>query len=272
MRRPMDGLVLADKPAGKTSHDLVVAGPPRPGRAARRARRARSTRSRPASSWSSWAAGGASSASSWRCRRPTRRSRASAPSRRRATPRARSRPRAWSRRGRCGSPPAGCASARPPTAPSTSTAVAPTSARGRGGRRRPRARGRRAPLRGALAGGRPRGPADRVLVGDLRPQPRGRPRRRLHRGAPAHAPSGRSGCEDADPHRVLPLAEALAFLPAVALDPRHGAAGRLRPGGPGARAPAGAEHVLLVDDDGPIAIAEPREGAGLKPVVGFRSA
>ena len=32
-------------------------------------------------------------------------------------------------------------------------------------------------------------------------------------------PSGRSGCEDADPHRVLPLAEALAFLPAVALDP-----------------------------------------------------
>ena len=57
---------------------------------------------------------------------------------------------------------------------------------GRGGGRRPRARGRRPPLRGALARGRPRGPAHRVLVGDLRPQPRGRPRRRLHRGAAAH--------------------------------------------------------------------------------------
>ena len=77
--------------------------------------------------------------------------------------------------------------------------------------------------------------------------------------------------QDADPHRVVPLAEALAFLPAVALDPGDGAAGRLRAGGQ-APAPAGAEHVLLVDDDGPIAIAEPREGAGLKPVVGFRSA
>jgi hypothetical protein len=36
-----------------------------------------------------------------------------------------------------------------------------------------------------------------------------------------------------------------------------------------APAPAGAGEVLLVDADGPIAIAEPRDGA-LKPVVGFR--
>ena len=30
------------------------------------------------------------------------------------------------------------------------------------------------------------------------------------------------------------------------------------------------EHVLLVDADGPVAIAEPREDGVLKPVVGFR--
>jgi tRNA pseudouridine55 synthase len=77
--------------------------------------------------------------------------------------------------------------------------------------------------------------------------------------------------QDADPHRVVPLAEALAFLPSVALDP---ATARRAGFGQAVEAPAplGAEHVLLVDDDGPIAIAEPREGAGLKPVVGFRSA
>jgi hypothetical protein len=30
-------------------------------------------------------------------------------------------------------------------------------------------------------------------------------------------------------------------------------------------------EVLLVDGDGPIAIAEPRDGALLKPIVGFRA-
>jgi hypothetical protein len=35
--------------------------------------------------------------------------------------------------------------------------------------------------------------------------------------------------------------------------------------------PVDAPHVLLLDDDGPIAIAEPRGAALLKPVVGFRS-
>ena len=34
--------------------------------------------------------------------------------------------------------------------------------------------------------------------------------------------------------------------------------------------PEGAADVLLLDDDGPIAIAQPRDG-GLKPVVGFRA-
>jgi tRNA pseudouridine55 synthase len=76
---------------------------------------------------------------------------------------------------------------------------------------------------------------------------------------------------DADPQRVLPIAEALRFLPTVALDPDaarragHGqaVAGEAPDGGTG--------EVLLVDGDGPIAIAQPREGAVLKPIVGFRA-
>lgn len=78
--------------------------------------------------------------------------------------------------------------------------------------------------------------------------------------------------EDADPERPLPLGEALArVLPVVELgadDARragHGVAVR-RP------APPGAAFALLTDAAGPIAVAEPREGGRLKPVVGFRSA
>jgi tRNA pseudouridine55 synthase len=73
---------------------------------------------------------------------------------------------------------------------------------------------------------------------------------------------------DADPGRLIGLERALGFLPAVRLegdDARragHGAAVV-------AHAPEGAVDVLLVDDDGPIAVAEQRGGA-LKPVVGFR--
>jgi tRNA pseudouridine55 synthase len=73
---------------------------------------------------------------------------------------------------------------------------------------------------------------------------------------------------DADPGRLVGLDRALSFLPAVRLEgddarrASHGAAVR-------APAPAGAAEVLLVDDDGPIAIAEQRNGT-LKPVVGFR--
>lgn len=76
--------------------------------------------------------------------------------------------------------------------------------------------------------------------------------------------------EDADPARVIGLGEALAFLPSLALDAEdarlasHGVA-------VAATAPAGAPEVLLVDADGPIAVAEPREGGLLKPVVGFRA-
>jgi tRNA pseudouridine55 synthase len=77
--------------------------------------------------------------------------------------------------------------------------------------------------------------------------------------------------EDADPSRVVPLAQALSFLPAVAL-----AGDAARRAGHGAvvapdDAPApDARAVLLVDGAGPIAIAEPREDGLLKPVVGFR--
>src|SRR5262249_2151942 len=73
--------------------------------------------------------------------------------------------------------------------------------------------------------------------------------------------------EDADPNRVLPLDRALAFLPRVDVDPDtawRAAHGQSIPG------QADAEHVLLADADGPVAIAEPRGDGLLKPVVGFR--
>jgi tRNA pseudouridine55 synthase len=74
---------------------------------------------------------------------------------------------------------------------------------------------------------------------------------------------------DADPERLIGLEQALSFLPSVLLagdDARragHGVAVAAPSGG------AGEGEVLLVDADGAIAIAEPRDGA-LKPVVGFR--
>jgi tRNA pseudouridine55 synthase len=71
---------------------------------------------------------------------------------------------------------------------------------------------------------------------------------------------------DADEERIVPLDDALAFLPAVALegdDARkagHGVAVEGAAGGP----------VRLRDEAGLIAIAEPRGDGTLKPVVGFR--
>lgn len=76
---------------------------------------------------------------------------------------------------------------------------------------------------------------------------------------------------DADPERVLPLGEVLGrVLPTVVLDgddARRAGHGVAVPG----EAPGGSPHVLLVDDAGPIAVAEPREDGLLKPSVGFRS-
>ena len=75
--------------------------------------------------------------------------------------------------------------------------------------------------------------------------------------------------EDAHPGRIVPLADALSFMPAVLLEgdaaqrAAHGVAVAGESGD-------GAAAVLLVDADGPIAVAEPRDGA-LKPVVGFRA-
>jgi tRNA pseudouridine55 synthase len=75
---------------------------------------------------------------------------------------------------------------------------------------------------------------------------------------------------DADPERIVPLEEALAFLPARRLEGAHArwaAHGRAVPGeadGP----------TCLLDADGLIAIAEPRCGPDgapvLKPIVGLR--
>lgn len=81
---------------------------------------------------------------------------------------------------------------------------------------------------------------------------------------------------DADPERPVPLGDALAaILPVLDIggdDARraaHGVAVAAPLSGPGS-APEG--EVLLRDEDGPIAVAEPREGGVLKPVVGFRAA
>jgi tRNA pseudouridine55 synthase len=83
--------------------------------------------------------------------------------------------------------------------------------------------------------------------------------------------------QDADPERVLPLEQALAFLPRVEVDADaawragHGQTIPAPPTHPpSAEAEAGVEHVLVADADGPVAIAEPREDGLLKPVVGFR--
>ena len=73
---------------------------------------------------------------------------------------------------------------------------------------------------------------------------------------------------DADPERILGLDEALGFMPEVALEPAlslraaHGAA---VPGDAG-----GAEVVRLTDADGLVALAEPRPGGRLAPIVGLR--
>ena len=74
---------------------------------------------------------------------------------------------------------------------------------------------------------------------------------------------------DADPETIVPLSEALAFLPEVRLAAAEASAaghGRAVTG----QAPAGAT-VRLTDDAGLIALAEPNAaGDELKPVVGFR--
>ena len=70
----------------------------------------------------------------------------------------------------------------------------------------------------------------------------------------------------ADPERVVPLDEALAFLPAVGLAPDAA-----RRASHGVAVPGESEGtVRLRDEAGLIALAEPRGDGTLKPVVGFR--
>jgi tRNA pseudouridine55 synthase len=70
----------------------------------------------------------------------------------------------------------------------------------------------------------------------------------------------------ADPERVVPLDEALAFLPAVEL-----AGDDARRAGHGVAVQGAADGtVRLRDEAGLIALAEPRADGTLKPVVGFR--
>jgi tRNA pseudouridine55 synthase len=81
---------------------------------------------------------------------------------------------------------------------------------------------------------------------------------------------------DADPERIVPLADALAFLPEAPLagdEARRAFHGVAVPDPRGEARPAG-DAVRLTDADGVIAIAEPREGPEgqplLKPFVGLR--
>jgi tRNA pseudouridine55 synthase len=74
---------------------------------------------------------------------------------------------------------------------------------------------------------------------------------------------------DADPERVLPLDEALAFLPAQRLEGDE--ARRASHGVAVAGEAEGEGMVRLVDDEGLIALALPRPDGLLKPTVGFRS-
>jgi len=72
---------------------------------------------------------------------------------------------------------------------------------------------------------------------------------------------------DADPERVVPLGEALEFLPEVRLE---GEAARRAGHGGAVAGMSAAGPVRLIDDRGLIAVAEPAVESELKPVVGFR--
>ena len=72
--------------------------------------------------------------------------------------------------------------------------------------------------------------------------------------------------DDAGGERIVPLGDALAFLPEVRL-----AGDDARRAGHGVAVPGASQGVArLVDEDGLIALAEPRGDGTLKPVVGFR--
>ena len=70
---------------------------------------------------------------------------------------------------------------------------------------------------------------------------------------------------DADPERLIALEDALTFLPAVSLAPEDA-----RAVSHGRSVEGSADGVVrLLDEEGIVALAEPRDGQ-LKPIVGFR--
>ena len=72
---------------------------------------------------------------------------------------------------------------------------------------------------------------------------------------------------DADPERIVPLDDALAFLPALDLAPAEA-----KRAGHGVAVPGESDGpIRLRDEQGLIAIAEPRGDGTVKPVVGFRA-
>jgi tRNA pseudouridine55 synthase len=73
---------------------------------------------------------------------------------------------------------------------------------------------------------------------------------------------------DADPDRIVALGDALGFLPEVRLDPD--AVRRVVHGGAIPAEPGSAPVVRLTDDAGVVALAEPRPGGLLAPIVGLR--
>jgi tRNA pseudouridine55 synthase len=73
---------------------------------------------------------------------------------------------------------------------------------------------------------------------------------------------------DADPERIIGLDDALSFMPAVRLDPED--ARRAEHGGAVAGDAGGAEVVRLTDERGLIAVGAPRGDGLLGPVVGLR--
>ena len=80
---------------------------------------------------------------------------------------------------------------------------------------------------------------------------------------------GAFSVDDADPERLIGIDDALGHLPVVELS--DGAARQAAHGVAVEGAPLGAT-VRLRDAEGLIALAEPRDGGLLKPVVGFRAA
>jgi tRNA pseudouridine55 synthase len=70
------------------------------------------------------------------------------------------------------------------------------------------------------------------------------------------------------PALLLGIGDALAFLPRVELE---GEDARRAAHGVSVAGETSAPEVVLADADGPIAVAEPRAGGMLKPVVGFRA-